>query len=75
MNIFHSIRWKLTSAILLVVFAAIGLLGLYLSQWADDNYVSSLRMSLERESRMDRATHTHEAESSRAGRCAMRAGK
>jgi len=52
MSRFHSIRWTLTSAFLLVVLATIGLLGLYLSEWTDRYYVSALRSSLDRESRL-----------------------
>ncbi|MFA6666465.1 MAG: hypothetical protein WCT06_07810, partial [Armatimonadota bacterium] len=43
---FRSIRWKLTFAYLFTVFAAVSVLGLYISRWAEESYVSSLRSEL-----------------------------
>jgi two-component system phosphate regulon sensor histidine kinase PhoR len=48
---FRSIRWKLTFAYLFTVFAAVSVLGLYLSRWTEESYVSSLRSELLSESR------------------------
>lgn len=50
--IFHTVRWRITSAILLTVLAAIGLLAAYLSRWTDQYYVSAVRSNLQAESRL-----------------------
>ncbi len=50
MKPFRSIRWKITFAYLLVL-ASIAVLGIYLSRWTEDYYVSSLRGELLRECR------------------------
>jgi two-component system phosphate regulon sensor histidine kinase PhoR len=49
---FYTIRWKLTLSFVLVALAAIGLLGLYLSHWADGYYVRALTGDLVSDSRL-----------------------
>ena len=48
---FQSIRWKLTSAFLIIALGAIGLLGLYLSGWTERHYIEALRSDLASEGR------------------------
>lgn len=50
--IFHTVRWKITSAILLTVLAAIVVLAIYLSSWAGRYYIAVVRSHLEADSRM-----------------------
>ncbi len=52
MQPFHSIRWKLTFAYTCVVLISISVLGVYLSVWTENSYVSSLRTELVAESRL-----------------------
>lgn len=52
MSIFHSIRWKLTASLLLLMFGAISLLGLFLSEWARGYYIDALKVDLGNESRL-----------------------
>lgn len=49
---FSSIRWRLTSAFLLIALGTIGLLGLYLSRWTERHYIDSLTADLASESRV-----------------------
>lgn len=47
---FQSIRWRLTSAFLVIALGAIGLLGLYLSRWTERSYIDALKSDLASES-------------------------
>lgn len=49
---FYTIRWKLTAAFLLVALVAIGILGLYLSNWAEGYYVRALTADLVADSKL-----------------------
>lgn len=50
-QVFSSLRWKLTASFLLVVFSTIGILGIYLEDRTAKNYLDELRASLMAEGR------------------------